>query len=179
MSIIMGIDLSLTGTGLVILDGGKTVVNKIIKSKPPEEKTHTTEIERLLKIKAEIQKHISKYSPDLALIEGLAFGARNTTALMQLAGLSYMVRETFVLRSIPFIVVAPTTLKKFIVGKGNATKDLMLLETFKRYGQSFLDNNICDAFALAQCGAAVKNQSPIKLSKPQQEVISLLKKQYV
>lgn len=176
MSVIAGLDLSLTGTGLVILDQGSISTKKLIKSKP-NEKTPLHEIERLLAIKADIQLELERCKPDLVLIEGLAFMAKNTTALVQLAGLNYMIREYLAIKKIPFVIIAPSTLKKFILGKGAGGKELMLLETYKRYGISFLDNNLCDAFALAQCGVALRQENKNKLTQAQVEVTDLLQRQ--
>jgi hypothetical protein len=52
----------------------------------------------------------------------------------------------------------------------------MMLETFKRYGESFADQNLCDAYALARVGEALLDKN-VKLIKPQEEVINLLKVQ--
>jgi crossover junction endodeoxyribonuclease RuvC len=51
-----------------------------------------------------------------------------------------------------YLMVAPTALKKFITGKGNAKKELMLMKIFKRYGLEFENNNLADAYALARYG---------------------------
>lgn len=177
MSTIAGLDLSLTGTGMVILDNGSVMSKKLIKTKPTL-KTPLAEIIRLLTIKAEITKELERVNPDLVLIEGMAFSVRQTTAVMQLAGLNYMVREYLAIKKIPFVIVAPTTLKKFIIGKGVGPKDLMMLEVYKNFGVSFLDPDTCDAFALAQCGVALKGENRKRLTKPQEEVVNLLKMQY-
>jgi Holliday junction resolvasome RuvABC endonuclease subunit len=177
MSKIMGLDLSLTGTGMVVLDNGSIMSKKLIKTKPTE-KTYIAEINRLLHIKAEIVSEIERVVPDLVLIEGMAFAVRQTTAVMQLAGLNYMIREYLAIKKIPFIICAPSSLKKFILGKGVGPKDVMMLEVYKTFGVSFLDPDTCDAFALAQCGVAVLGESKRKLTKPQEEVKSLLTPQY-
>ena len=46
--------------------------------------------------------------------------------------------------------VPPMTLKKFASGKGNAKKQEMLLQIFKRWGIEFNDDNAADAYALAR-----------------------------
>ena len=74
--------------------------------------------------------------------------------------------------------MTPTTLKKFITGKGAGPKDVMLLETYKRYGISFLDNNLCDAFGLAQCGVALLKENKEPLLSFQKEVCNTLAPQY-
>lgn len=170
----IGIDLSLTGTGVVVLTNGK-VVEKLIKSKPTKNKTYTEEIERILNIKKQIISVIEEHEPELVLIEGMAFMARNTTALVQLAGLNYLIREYLFQYNIPFAIVAPTSLKKFITGNGAAKKDVMLMEIYKKYDIAFVDDNIADGFALAKIGECVMNDC--KLNKTEQEVITLIRQQ--
>jgi Holliday junction resolvasome RuvABC endonuclease subunit len=46
--------------------------------------------------------------------------------------------------------VPPMTLKKFAAGKGNAKKQEMLLQIYKRYGVEFNNDNAADAYALAR-----------------------------
>lgn len=181
-SIVVGLDLSLAATGMVRLAVGADHIEgelaKLVKSKPTEEKSPTAEMHRLLTIKEEIRSFLEIEQPDLVAIEGLAFMARNTTALVQLAGLSYLVREWLVLKRIHFVIVAPTTLKKFIVGKGNAQKDLMMMETYKRYDRTYTDNNECDAHALAQVCLALRGDNTRPLTAFQEQVVNLLKIQY-
>jgi crossover junction endodeoxyribonuclease RuvC len=168
----IGIDLSLAKTGCVKIKNNEVVYKKLITSKPPKQKSPEVELERLMKIR----DSIDITDVDLAVIEGMAYMATKTTAIMQLAGLNYMVREFLYLNNIKFVIVPPTSLKKFITGKGNCAKDLMLLETYKRYKVSFEDDNICDAFGLATIGENIKNPSN-KLIKPQIEVLNTLIKQ--
>jgi crossover junction endodeoxyribonuclease RuvC len=42
------------------------------------------------------------------------------------------------------------TLKKYAAGKGNAKKQEMLLQIYKRWGLEFNDDNAADAYALAR-----------------------------
>ena len=50
------------------------------------------------------------------------------------------------------VEVPPSTLKKFVTGKGNAKKDQMMLAIYKRWGTEFDNNDAADAYALAQYG---------------------------
>lgn len=148
---ITGIDLSLTGTGVVVLknDG---IMDFLIKSKPTEKKRPIDEIERIVLIKNQIIDILKKYPPELVVIEGLAFGVRNATSLVQLAGLNYFIREYLWQNNIKFIIIPPTSLKKFITGHGLAKKDEMMMVVHEKYGVSFLDDNTNDAFCLAVAG---------------------------
>ena len=170
----IGLDLSLTGTGVVILKGGKLVDQTVIKSKPLG-LTPRNEIERLLSIVAEVDKYILKYSPKMIAIEGLAFGIVKTTSIMQLAGLNYLTRERIINCDIDFIIVAPSTLKKFATGKGNGPKDLVMLELYKRYGESFTNNNAADAYGLAMMAYELISKN--KIPAFQEETLKVIRKQ--
>ena len=169
--IVLGLDLSLRSSGVIKLENDKIINQRLIKSKPTG-KLPIDELKRLMAIRDEVDiENIS-----LVVIEGIAFGIRKTTSLSQLSALNYMVREKCYSNKVPFIIVAPTTLKKFITGKGNIKKDVILLEIFKRYDIEFYDDNLGDAYGLAKIGESILNE---KTDSPvfQTEVIKLLNKQ--
>lgn len=178
--ITIGLDLSLAKTGIVILRDKDVIFSGLIKSKPSG-KDPKSETKRLMGIVDEIfstiDDKIGTEEPNLVLIEGIAFMARNSTALSQLSGLSYLTRAELVLNDWPLVVVAPTTLKKFVTGKGNVEKDKMMMCIYRDYGFEAIDNNVSDAFSLAACGMALLGAPLKKITKPQEEVINLLKTQ--
>ena len=177
----IGLDLSLTHTGYVVInDKGKVLRRGVIKSKPCGDRP-MDEIKRILKIRKDIFDIIEDFLSNekektIICIEGLAFMAQGTS-LTQLAGLSYMTRANLDMYSRPFIIVAPTTLKKFITGSGKGDKDQIMMAVYKNYGFEASDNNEADAFSLSVCGMAVMGKPINKLIKPQEEVVNLLKKQ--
>lgn len=174
----IGLDLSLAKTGIVILEDGESVYQGLVKSKPsgPSPRKEALRLIDLCRdIELTIEDQIAKYSdtPDIVVIEGLAFMARNTTALVQLSGLNYLVRSMLIMRDWPFVIVPPTSLKKFVTGKGNAQKDLVLLNVYKNWGGEITDDNIADAFGLAKIGEGLLSGGlDDKLTKPQKEVIN-------
>lgn len=173
----LGLDLSLTGTGVVILEDGKFVKRHLIKSKPVGD-LPLNEVRRIRKIVEEIEMIVTdrEETINVAVIEGLAFMVRNATALVQLSALNYMTRAMLDDYHIPFVIVAPTSLKKFVTGSGASKKDVMLIETYKRWGVSITNDNECDAYGLARVGEALLS-TDIKSTSFQQEVLALLKKQ--
>jgi crossover junction endodeoxyribonuclease RuvC len=172
---IIGIDPSLTGTGVVALSTDD-LYTELIKSKPSGEKP-IDELLRIKKIVCKVMDFIQKYDGiKLVVMEALAMNSRNSSALTQLSGLNYLLRNELYEKTLPFIIVAPTSLKKFITGKGNCPKELILMEVYKHYGKEFRDNNLADAYGLAKTGEALLDKN-IKLNKQQQEVINLLEKQ--
>lgn len=169
----LGLDLSLTASAAVLLEDGKIKLQELIKTKPSG-KNPTEELHRLLLIREQLL--LGDKLPDIAVIEGLAFMARNTTALVQLAGLNYLVRELLWSKDIPFVIVSPSTLKKFVTGRGNAKKDEMMLETYKRYHVTFKNDNSCDAYGLAKIGEALISATP-SITKDQDKTIEILRQQ--
>ena len=176
----VGLDLSLVGTGVVILQDGRIVHQELVKSKPVGDKP-TDELERIRKIVDDINKILIEIGLhyNIAVIEGLVFMVRNATALVQLSALNYMTRALLADRRIPFVIVAPTSLKKYVTGNGAAKKDVMMLETFKRWGVTMVDDNICDAYSLAQVGLALLDGNSKATNKTQEEVLAIVRKQIV
>ena len=173
----LGLDLSLVGSGLIILKNGKITKQRLIKSKPTLDGRPIDELKRIKKIVEEIETIIAEDLPTIAVIEGLAFMVRNATALVQLAALNYFTRSMLMDYHVPFVIVAPTSLKKFITGSGVAKKDVIILEIFKRYGISILNDNEADAYSLAQVGLCLLGGNSKAITKFQEETLSLLRKQ--
>jgi crossover junction endodeoxyribonuclease RuvC len=178
--ITVGLDLSLVKSGYAILkEDGTVLASGVIKSKPTGDKP-IDETRRIVKIAEDLVQKIDEILPDgdpaIVAIEGLAFLAQGTS-LVQLAGLNYLTRILLAQFNWPFVIVAPTTLKKFITGSGRGDKDMMMMAVFKNYGHEAIDNNECDAYSLAVCGMALLGKPLKELTIPQKEVIKLLTSQ--
>ena len=53
------------------------------------------------------------------------------------------------------IQVPPSTLKKYVTGRGNAQKSEMLLQVFKRWNVEFNDDNAADSYGLARIACSL------------------------
>lgn len=142
----VGIDQSYTGFGLTILDVDGGWTTWVYKSSG-------SGVERLDDIQ-EFLKHVfwSLY-PDLKIIdaamEGYAFGSQMANMLGELGGLVKM----FFYKELDIkpLIVPPTSLKKYVAGKGTGVqKNQMLLHIYKKWGVEFRDDNAADSFALAK-----------------------------
>ena len=110
-------------------------------------------LKRAIDIGEQVRVVLLKYSPDLVVIEGYGFGNAHTLATLVEVGT--MIR--YKLHSVvpDYTEVAPNALKKFVTGNGNAKKDRMMLEVFKRWSFEGTDNE-CDAVGLAMFGLAMR-----------------------
>ena len=73
-----------------------------------------------------IKSIIVWHEPDMIQMEGISYGSRGSSALADLAGLSYAIRLTIADKDKQFNIIAPTVIKKFAVGNGSAEKDVMI-----------------------------------------------------
>lgn len=162
---VIGLDLSLTGTGLVVLDiAGHVLDAMTISSK-------LRDMERLAFIRSTIGKVFSNYEPGLACIEGYSMGSR-AGQLASIGELGGVVKLLLHRNNFPYQIVAPTQLKKFATGKGNGAKDEVMMHVYKRWGWEAKDNNQADAYVLARIALSLEGEEA--LTAPQKEVIAAL-----
>lgn len=139
---VMGIDASLTSTGWCFLSEGRTVFASF--------GSKFTGPERLRDLYDQLCGVMDIVKPTMVVLEGYSYGSSfNREALAELGGL---IRLALWDRKIPTLIVAPTTLKKFVLNGQTTDKDQMLLASYKRWGIEFANNDECDAHALAQLG---------------------------
>jgi crossover junction endodeoxyribonuclease RuvC len=141
----VGMDPSFNGFAIIVLDKDANIVEqKLITS------DSKADIEdRLIELEEEysfIPNIICLYS---VFLEGPAFLANGQFAL-QMGALHFMIRLMLKKRGVNYKVIAPGTLKKFVTGKGNTKKDLMLLKVYKKWGVEFDNDNLADAYGLAR-----------------------------
>jgi Holliday junction resolvasome RuvABC endonuclease subunit len=91
---------------------------------------------------------------DLVVIENNAFNAIGR-AKSVLAELNGIIKFWLWRRKIDYVLVAPTTLKKFILGKGKGDKSLILREVYKTYRLDAGTDDEADACVLAHIGACL------------------------
>lgn len=174
MSIVVGIDPSLSHTaGHIIVFGPvcPEMRSFAIKSEPKKFAHPIARLDYLTqRLCAELPKPIIGQS--LLVVEGYAMGARNgREALGEWGG---QIRLTAHRLGYDVLVVPPTTLKKYVTGKGNGEKDLVMLEVFKRWAYSPTDNNDADAYALMQFGVDWLHRDA--LPKPPKRVLECFRK---
>lgn len=141
---IIGLDIS-TKTGLATGADGQVDFSTMITHPPTEDR-----YSRWFQYSTDILSYCK--GADVVFVEGYGFANKHT--LVPLVELSAVIKAGLRVRGVPFIEVPPTSLKKFVTGKGVMKKSGMLLEVYKRWGFDTLDDNIADAFALLMFGYA-------------------------
>ena len=144
----VGLDLSYTGTGLIVLDSKSEILEqKLIKTVKTNSKYDIED--RLIIIENEI-----KFIPNImglgnVYIEGPAYASQGNMAL-QMGALNFFVRIFLRRKGVDYKIIAPPTLKKWVTGNGRADKKLMVEKVNERWNNNFKDNNIADAYGLAR-----------------------------
>lgn len=155
--ITIGIDQSLTGFALTILD-----VNFPSSFYTWIYKSPYFGIERLSDIREWLQDTFDYLAEQQFTVKDIAMEGTvlASQAAIVLGELSAVVRLTIFdyYATCDFkypLKVPPMTLKKYAAGKGNAKKQEMLLQIFKRWGIEFNDDNAADSYALARLVAQI------------------------
>lgn len=151
-NVTIGIDQSLTGFALTVMSVENPTQHLTWVYKSPY-----FGIERLVDIRQWLNDHLSYIDEELELeIDDVAMEGTvlQSQAALVLGELSACVRLAIYdyfddYRRYP-LKVPPMTLKKYAAGKGNAKKQEMLLQIYKRWGLEFNDDNAADAYALAR-----------------------------
>jgi crossover junction endodeoxyribonuclease RuvC len=178
---VVGIDLSLTATGIVALtDGDHVPAVRLVGSTGSKDATLAEQSRRHSELSAEIIGTVygrgeSFLRPTMVVIEGPALGnPRNSdTSSWRRAGVWWQVVQTLVDDQVPVVSVPPSVLKKFATGKGNAAKTAVALAVQREWPEVILsDDNICDALGLAMVGAAKLGlDCGFRVTVPRREVL--------
>lgn len=156
---ILGLDLSITGTGIASADGTARTVDL---------RKHTGD-GRLGIILGCVTDEL-EHGIDLAIVEDLPTHARAAGITGMVHG---VVRWALIDAGVPYALITPATLKQYATGKGNADKTAMALAAYKRAGAEFGDDNQCDAWWLRQAG--LHHLGTPELELPAAQVAALLK----
>lgn len=139
---IIGLDLSITCTGISLPDG-QTVALK------PRAKGD----ERLADLRDQVRYWTDGEDADLVVLEDLA-GLYRGEAARIIPMLHGVVRTALMDLGVPYMLLNPTTLKRFATGSGTADKTAMAMAAYKRLGREYGTSDECDADWLRVAGGA-------------------------
>ena len=151
-NVTIGIDQSLTGFALTVMSVAEPTKHLTWVYKSPY-----FGIERLVDIRQWLIDTINYIEEELELdvldiaMEGTVLQSQAALVLGELsAAVRLAIYDMFDDHRKYPLKVPPMTLKKYAAGKGNAKKQEMLLQIYKRWGLEFNDDNAADAYALAR-----------------------------
>lgn len=153
-NVAIGIDQSYSGFGFTILDVDDPDEYSTIVFKA--EQMH---VDRLIWVREKLKKLLvlsGGFKSVTVAMEGYAFG---TTMAHMLGELGAVVKLTCYEELDKFegkypYIIPPTTLKKYVTGKGTGVqKNQVLLAVYKKWGVEFTDDNAADSYALAMLAA--------------------------
>jgi crossover junction endodeoxyribonuclease RuvC len=155
--VILGLDVSLTATGIDDGDGPRVLHTDLVG------------VERLAWYSGRLTLICRAKAPDLAIIEGYSYASANQAH--QMGELGGVVRLILANLGIPTVIVAPSTLKKWLTGKGTAGKDDMVA-TAARLGCPVNNNNAVDSWALRQMGLYHLGRAAIPATGYRDEIVA-------
>lgn len=171
MTLVLGLDLSLTSPGLALIEDGQIVAVSNIKTtgkrmasrKHPDGAKIADRAERLAKVVTWFYDEIEDCYDEITLgvIEGPAMGSTNGS-MHDRSGLWWAIISWLHEVGVTLVEVAPGARAKYITGSGRADKATVLAHAIERY-QPNLDANsagligkcddIADAIGLADMGS--------------------------
>jgi crossover junction endodeoxyribonuclease RuvC len=180
MTVILGVDSSLTGTGLARLNTAHPAqpwaVHRL-KTNAPTVASHDATHRRIIGIAKGIT-HFANGDPDLVVMEAPAYSSI-TGRVHERAGLWWLtydhMREEFG-TDVPVLVVEPNVRIKYATGNGRSGKDEVMIAAVKRYPAAEITNNDeADAVILAAMGARLMGE-PVeqRLAKNQLDAMKTL-----
>jgi hypothetical protein len=138
---VLGLDLSMTATGICLPDGHARTVTTDAKGGDG----------RLAVIRNAVVGAAGLNGVDLAVVEEAPPGLKGP-AIKAIHMVHGAVRTALLDLGVPYAVVNPSTLKVYATGKKGADKMAMGMAAYKRAGREFADDNQCDAWWLLAMG---------------------------
>lgn len=156
---VLGIDPSLTATGLAIVADGELAWHHVIKTSSDE-----SEGGRLARIAAMLNETLHTYYDmlDEVAIEGYAMGAKfNRESMGQVGG---VIKMKLFEHGYEPAIWPPHAWRKVVLGNAKLAKDMVRIETYKRFGVDIADHNALEAYCVAM--AEVMAQTGAKRPRP-------------
>jgi Holliday junction resolvasome RuvABC endonuclease subunit len=159
---VIGLDLSLTSTGVALPDGTTYRI-----------KTRSADGDRrLLHIRDSIRDDLAEHRPDVAVVEDLPRHAKGAGITAMVHGI---VRAELIDAGVPYALVVAATLKSYAADHGRAEKSDMAAAAFLAAGAEFADDkggDQCDAWWLRAAAHHAYGQPLFDLPQAQLDRLS-------
>jgi len=144
----VGVDQSLNHTGLCILhDDGSLMALELIE---PRKRSGC---QRLAYIRETLKDYLGACSATVGVLEGYSFQSVNRK--FDLGEVGAVVKLALYDASDEVYIAAPKQLKKFVCGRGSATKQDLMHAIHARWDLDIRNDNLADAYGLAQIARSI------------------------
>lgn len=183
MSVVVGLDLSLTGSAIaaISLETGD-LTTAVHRSPAPADDNLGAHVQRHRELVDGIVTQTLACNPELVVVEGLQFSVKEKDSSLTRRGfLWWAVAEGLVRGGLPVIEVAPSQIKQFATGKGNASKSEVVAAYATAWPDAARGSNIQDradaAFAAALGVAWLRRDAvlPFKLTVPRRKALAKIR----
>ena len=153
-SLFVGIDPGFTDTAIVVIDEDGKVIDEVHVSVTDKDIGGDCDICRIIEYESRIRGVLMPFAsnPDCWMAVEKPLGANKGKGVaVQWAYTSIILAVAMHCDDMKRLAYhTPSKIKKFITGKGNSKKELMLKEIYKRWGFETDNHNTGDAYAIAQ-----------------------------
>jgi Holliday junction resolvasome RuvABC endonuclease subunit len=149
--IVAGIDPSLTSAGVAILQNGQPIH---VSHHGHNGASYQMRSRRIRKQVMDVSVQVTRYSPDLVVMEEHPYAVRISAGEFDRSGLWHGLYGRFDAYDIPIVVMNNMTAKKWITGRGTAKK-ADIVEAVESWWPDFpfVNDDEADALGLAAIGA--------------------------
>lgn len=170
---VVGVDLSLAGTGIASLAGATTTSTAGKRGDTLQQRQR-----RLHHMRQRVVAEVSRHGdPDLIVIEGPSYSSKNPGSAHDRSGLWWLLIDVFTIRGWQVIEASPSTRMKYATGRGNASKDEVLAAAIKRLPIDVANHNEADAAWLAAIGHALLGDALAVLPETHRAALTVLRPQ--
>lgn len=148
----VGIDPSANATGVVVVDAeGEPYLNRLITPK-------VTGVARLVYIRDALNELLGDLPRlKIGVREGYSYASVHQAFLLaEVGGITQLALHD---HADQVHECAPTALKKFATGTATANKAAVMAAVRRRWGHTYTDDNLADAYVLAQVGLCLLNSA--------------------
>lgn len=165
---VVGLDLSLNGTGIAYPDG------TVERYAPVADPKAAYGMARILDVRDRAMAAVTPGLTELVVIEGMAFDAYDRER--QLAQLTGIIRAALYESHVPYLICPPGTLKKYATGDGHASKTKVLLAAINRLGYEGEAHDEADALWLRAAGWELLEVPLVALPKAHRDALVALRR---
>ena len=162
----IGIDQSYSGFAMTAIDDDDNFYTEVWK-------LDGVGVERLVDAQNIVGSFLERFDAKCIAMEGYAFGSQMANMLGELGGAVKLTVYNYghtPETELP-LIVPPTSLKKYITGKGTGVKkNQILLSVYKKWGVEFLEDNAADSYGLARL---VRNRHDFEYEKEVYDKLTL------